>query len=173
MFVDGLEKVQRGVCVCVFDGSDRMQHMFWRYHDTDHPAREQGLDSKLGNVIEKMYQRMDDLVGRTMARCDDKDTLLMVISDHGFNTFRRGIDLNRWLEENGYLKVDDRRRHEKHLAGVDWSQTRAFAIGLTGIFINVKDKYAHGIVDAGDEAAQLREEIAQRLAALIDPKTGA
>jgi predicted AlkP superfamily phosphohydrolase/phosphomutase len=111
-------------------------------------------------------------VGRTMARCQDKDTLLMVISDHGFNTFRRGIDLNRWLEENGYLKVDDARRHEEHLTGIDWSQTRAFAIGLTGIFLNIKDKYAQGIVSPGDEAERLRDEIAQKLAALVDPQTG-
>ena len=114
-------------------------------------------------MIEDLYQRMDDLVGRTMAKCQDKDTLLMVISDHGFNTFRRGIDLNRWLEENGYLTVDDGRRSEEHLAGVDWSQTRAFAIGLTGIFINLKDKYAQGIVEPGDEAEQLRDEIAATL----------
>ena len=92
---------------------------------------------------------MDDLVGRTMAKCRREDTLLMVISDHGFNGFRRGVDLNRWLEENGYLTLHDGRRGEEHLAGVDWSRTRAFAIGLTGIFINLKDKYAQGIVDAG------------------------
>jgi predicted AlkP superfamily phosphohydrolase/phosphomutase len=115
---------------------------------------------------------MDDLVGRTMAKCRQPDTLLMVISDHGFNTFRRGIDLNRWLEENGYLTVDDSRRREEHLAGVDWSRTRAFAIGLTGIFVNVKDKFAQGIVDPGEEAERLRDEIAQRLAGVVDPKTG-
>ena len=46
---------------------------------------------------------------------------------------------------------------EEHLAGVDWSRTRAFAIGLAGIFINVKDKYDQGIVDPGDEADRLRE----------------
>ena len=103
---------------------------------------------------------MDDVVGRTMAKCQGDDNLLMVISDHGFNTFRRGIDLNRWLEENGYLKVQDDRRLEDHLAGVDWSQTRAFAIGLTGIFINIKDKYSQGIVAPGSEADELREEIA-------------
>ena len=84
-------------------------------------------------------------------------TLLLVLSDHGFNTFRRGIDLNRWLEENGYLVVDDTRRGEDYLAGVDWSQTRAFAIGLTGIFLNIKDKYAQGIVAAGKEADELRD----------------
>ena len=51
----------------------------------------------------------------------------MVISDHGFGPFRTGVDLNRWLEENGYLVVDDARRSEEHLVGVDWSRTRAFA----------------------------------------------
>jgi predicted AlkP superfamily phosphohydrolase/phosphomutase len=115
---------------------------------------------------------MDDLVGRTMARCADPGTLLMVLSDHGFNTFRRGIDLNRWLEEQGYLKVDDARRNVEHLAGVDWSQTRAFAIGLTGIFINAREKFSQGIVNPGREAEQLRAEIAQKLGALVDPASG-
>jgi predicted AlkP superfamily phosphohydrolase/phosphomutase len=171
MFFDGLDKVQRGVCVCVFDGTDRMQHMFWRYLDQDHPARPTEVPKGLANVIEDLYCRMDQMVGRTMAKCG-KDTLLLVLSDHGFNTFRRGVDLNRWLEENGYLKVADEWRQEPHLAGVDWSQTRAFAIGLTGIFLNIKDRYSQGIVAPGSEADQLREEIAGRLAALIDPESG-
>jgi predicted AlkP superfamily phosphohydrolase/phosphomutase len=173
MFFDGLDKVPRGLCVCVFDGTDRMQHMFWRYLDEQHPARPKEVPSKHRHVIEDLYRRMDDLVGRTMARCRGKDTLLMVLSDHGFNTFRRGIDLNRWLEENGYLVVDDAARHKEHLAGVDWSRTRAFAIGLTGIFLNIKDKYAQGIVAPGEEADRLREEIAGRLAAVVDPENGA
>ena len=141
MFFDSLDKVREGLCVCVFDGTDRMQHMFWRYHDAGHPARPLEISSKHFNPIENLYQRMDDLVGRTAAKCAATDTLLMVLSDHGFNTFRRGIDLNRWLEENGYLKVDDAHRQTEHLAGVDWSQTRAFAIGLTGIFLNVKASF--------------------------------
>jgi predicted AlkP superfamily phosphohydrolase/phosphomutase len=172
MFFDGLDKVQRGVCVCVFDGTDRMQHMFWRYLDEQHPARPTEVPARHKNVIEDLYRRMDDLVGRTMSRCRGDGTLLMVLSDHGFNTFRRGIDLNRWLEENGYLTVEDARRHEEHLAGVDWSRTRAFAIGLTGIFLNVQDKYSQGIVPAGTEADRLREEIARKLAALVDPQGG-
>src|SRR5262249_31664176 len=64
------------------------------------------------------------------------------------------------------------RRQEEHLAGVDWSKTRAFALGLTGIFINIKDKYAQGIVPAA-EADALRQEIAQRLMTLVDSQTGA
>jgi predicted AlkP superfamily phosphohydrolase/phosphomutase len=172
MFFDGLDKVPQGLCVCVFDGTDRMQHMFWRYLDEQHPARPAEIPAPHKNAIEDLYGRMDDLVGRTMEKCRDPGTLLMVLSDHGFNSFRRGIDLNRWLEDEGYLKVDDARRQVEHLAGVDWSQTRAFAIGLTGIFINLKDKFSQGIVASGAEAEQLRAEIAGKLALLLDPSTG-
>ena len=169
MFFDALDKVPRG--------PDRLRlrrhrpppaHVLARHRRAPPgPARPGVLAGR--NVIEDLYRRMDDLVGKTMAKCRGEDTLLMVISDHGFGPFRRGVDLNRWLEENGYLTVDDGRRDEEHLAGVDWSQTRAFAIGLAGIFINLKDKYAQGIVEPGGEADRLREEIAERLTALVDP----
>jgi len=147
--------------------------MFWRDIDPTHPARAEHPVPEGRNVIEDLYESMDDLVGRTMARCQGEDTMLMVISDHGFNGFRRGLDLNRWLEENGYLTLHKGRRNEEFLAGVDWSQTRAFALGLSGIFINLKDKYSQGIVTSGNEADTLRDEIAQRLTALVDPQTGA
>jgi predicted AlkP superfamily phosphohydrolase/phosphomutase len=169
MFFDALDKVPRGLCVCVFDGPDRMQHMFWRYHDPHHPARPAEVTA---DPIEELYARMDAVVGRTMAKCAGTDTLLIVLSDHGFTTFRRGVDLNRWLEENGYLVVDGARRGEDYLAGVDWSRTRAFAVGLTGIFLNVKDKFGRGIVDPGTDAEKLRAEIAARLAELTDPANG-
>ncbi len=169
MFFDGLEKVPQGFCVCVFDGTDRMQHMFWRYLDPSHPARPPQVPVAFANAIEDLYGRMDALVGRTLAKCDDQNTLMIVMSDHGFNTFRRGIDLNRWLEENGYLVVKDEERKKDYLAGIDWSGTRAFAIGLTGIFINLAGKFSQGIVDP-EEAPALRDEIAAKLRELIDPQ---
>ena len=103
MFFDALDKVPRGLITCVFDGTDRLQHTFWRDIDPRHPARpdDEVLDRR--SVIEDLYVRMDDLVARTRTRCRDENTLLMVISDHGFGPFRRGVDLNRWLLENGYL----------------------------------------------------------------------
>jgi predicted AlkP superfamily phosphohydrolase/phosphomutase len=159
--------------VVVFDGTDRLQHMFWRDIDPTHPARAEHPVPEGRNFIEDLYRRMDDLVGRTVAKCRHEDTLLMVISDHGFNGFRRGLDLNRWLEENGYLAFHPGRRGEEFLAGVDWSRTRAFAVGLTGIFLNLRGKYSQGIVEPGAEADKLREEIARRLSGLIDPQTGA
>src|SRR4029077_18369478 len=111
-------------------------------------------------------------VGKTVARCRHEDTLLMVISDHGFGPFRRGVDLNRWLEMNGYLKLHEGRRNEEHLSGVDWSRTRAFAIGLAGIYINTMGKYSQGIVEPGAEVDRLRAQIAERLTALVDPESG-
>ncbi|MHC4325863.1 MAG: alkaline phosphatase family protein [Planctomycetota bacterium] len=101
MFFDSLDKIKRGLCVCVFDGTDRIQHTFWRDIDDQHPAHKQRRQKRQGKAIEELYRRMDDLVGDTLDRCKSKDTVLMIISDHGFNSFRSGIDLNRWLEENG------------------------------------------------------------------------
>ncbi len=173
MFFDALDKVPRGLIACVFDGTDRLQHTFWRDIDPGHPARPNRDVLGGRDVIGDLYRRMDDLVGKTMSKCRHKDTLLLVISDHGFGPFRRGVDLNRWLEENGYLVLDDGRRQEDHLAGVDWSKTRAFAIGLAGIYVNIKDKYAQGIVEPDGEADRLREEISRRLTALVDPENGA
>lgn len=171
MFFDSLDKVKQGLCVCVFDGTDRVQHCFWRQIDEEHPANagDQQQSCSKSNAIEHVYQNTDTLLGKTMEKCRDKDTVLMVISDHGFGPFRYGVDLNHWLEENGYLKVKDGQRGQKHLAGIDWSQTRAFAIGLTGIFLNLKGRESQGIVDPGDQADQLREEIAEKLGKLIDP----
>ena len=169
MFFDSLDKVKRGLCVCVFDGMDRIQHTFWREIDKEHPLYQETQNGDKKSAIEKQYKRMDDLVGRVLSKSDDKDTLFMVISDHGFSTFRYGVDLNRWLEENGYLAVKDGVRDNlKHLEAIDWSQTRAYAIGLSGIYLNLKGREAQGIVQDGPEADQLREEIKDKLLKLTD-----
>jgi hypothetical protein len=168
MFFDSLDKVRHGLCVCVFDGMDRIQHAFWRDIDCDHPARcERSRDGGC-NAVEDIYRRADDLVGRTVEACDDDDTVLMVISDHGFNSFRCGIDLNRWLEENGYLVIGEERCGVKDLTAVDWSKTRAFAVGLAGIYLNLKGRESRGIVNPGEEAERLRTEIADKLMELDD-----
>ena len=97
----------------------------------------------------------------------------MVISDHGFTNFRRGVNLNSWLRENGYLALKD--GHETSadwFEHVDWSKTRAFSLGLTGLFVNRKGREASGIVAEGAEYRALVHEIARKLEALVDPETG-
>ena len=76
-------------------------------------GRVRALPQTPDRVLEELYCRMDALVGRTVAACDRDRSVLMIISDHGFNSFRRGVDLNRWLEIGGYLKVNEPRRAEK------------------------------------------------------------
>ncbi len=172
MFFDALDKLKRGLCVCVFDGTDRIQHTFWRYLDENHPALKESPDRRHQNAIENLYQDMDGLVGKLIDKYEDEETVIMIISDHGFNSFRRGVDLNRWLEENGYLHLKGDGRNKKYLAGVDWSKTRAFALGLAGIYLNIKGREAKGIVQPGSEAQQLRDEIAAKLTGLTDSETG-
>lgn len=166
MFFDSLEKVSKGLCVCVFDGTDRLQHTFWRDVDPEHPAHDPSSNGR--NVIEELYKSMDRLVAKTIKQCNQKDTLLMVISDHGFNSFRYGVDLNRWLEENGYLALKNGDRGGKYLTAIDWSRTRAFAIGLSGIYLNLKNRESQGIVNPNGQADELRREIAEKLSGLTD-----
>jgi len=169
MFLDSLEKIRHGLCICVFDGTDRVQHAFWRQLDESHPANNGKFVSIKTSAIEEIYKHADTFLEKILKQYNQKDTLIMVISDHGFNAFRYGVDLNRWLEENGYLELKDRDRNKKNLAAVDWSKTRAFAMGLSGIFLNIRGRESKGIVDAITEAPALREEIAEKLRQLHDP----
>ncbi|MDP6058269.1 MAG: alkaline phosphatase family protein [Pirellulaceae bacterium] len=171
MFFDALDRVRQGMITCVFDGPDRIQHMFFRFIDVDHPALH-GRANTHEHAIRDMYQRMDDLVGQTMARMNDQ-TALFVLSDHGFKPFRRGVDLNAWLLENGYLSLKDNatKSDRTYLKDVDWSQTRAYAIGLAGIYVNQKGREANGIVERGKQASDLVDELAEKLTGLRDPHT--
>ncbi len=157
MFLSALRSVSRGVVACVFDTSDRVQHMFYR---------NMGISGTHTKVIEEMYQRMDSLVGETLPFID-KDTALYVLSDHGFTSFRRGVNLNSWLHQNGYLKLKtDAPIGGSFFEGVDWAATRAYALGLSGMYLNVRGREAQGTVEPGPQAEQLRREIISRLSEL-------
>lgn len=170
MFFDALKKVRRGMVVCVFDGPDRIQHMFWRFLEPDHPAL-QGQANRHADAIRDMYVRMDQLVGRTMEQIGD-DSTLFVMSDHGFTSFQRGVDLNAWLRSEGFLVLNGGAgsSNQLYLKDVDWSQTKAYAIGLAGIFINQAGREARGIVKPGAETDELVRHIAGRLSGLCDPQ---
>jgi predicted AlkP superfamily phosphohydrolase/phosphomutase len=172
MFFAGLDRLRRGSLVCVFDATDRIQHMFWRYLDPNHPAGRGRETAEHRDAIEQLYRHNDALVGRVMAQLRDGD-LLMVLSDHGFTSFRRGINLNSWLHANGYLTLKPGTDGSSEwLRDVDWSRTRAYALGLTGLFLNIKGREGEGIVEPGAEAAALRKELAGKLTGLRDEALG-
>ncbi|HVS11118.1 MAG TPA: alkaline phosphatase family protein [Planctomycetota bacterium] len=170
---DALDKSRRGFTTVVFDTSDRISHMFWRYLDPSHPANRGKDTERYKDVIAQMYGRMDELVGELRERLgDERDTVLMVISDHGFTNFRRGVNLNTWLRDKGYLVLrEGAETSPDWFANVDWSRTRAFTLGLTGLFVNRAGREAQGIVQKG-ELKELCRELKRGLEALRDPLDG-
>ncbi len=168
MFFAALERLRKGTLACVFDATDRIQHMFWRYLEDGHPAARGREDAEHKDAIEELYKRNDALVGRVLEKVKDGD-LVMVISDHGFNSFRRGVNLNSWLHAEGYLTLKDGcDGSSEWLRDVDWSQTRAYALGLTGMFLNLEGREAEGIVKPGEEAEALKAELSAKLKDLMD-----
>jgi predicted AlkP superfamily phosphohydrolase/phosphomutase len=172
MFFDALEKTPQGLCACVFDTTDRVQHMFWRYLDKDHPAVRDVPQGQKPRVIQELYDRVDSLIGRVLQQIDDQ-TLLLVISDHGFKSFNRCMNLNAWLHQNGYLVLKEGKSESGDwFEDVDWSRTRAYTLGLNGLYMNVKGREREGIVQAGAESEALKEELRSKLDGLVDPGSG-
>ena len=162
-----------------FEFPDRVGHVFWRFRDPQHPAYDAALASRYGDAIEKSYATMDEIVGETAKALKPEDVLI-VLSDHGFATWRRSVNYNSWLVENGYLvlKGDARRQNLEALfsrgqfwEAVDWSKSKAYAMGLGDIYVNLQGREQGGIVAPGAEYEALRAELSERLLALTDPKT--
>ena len=171
MWFQALKMTRKGVVACVFDTSDRIQHMFWRYIEENHPANRLTPPDLDFDPLEHLYIQMDDLLRRSRARLRKND-LLMVISDHGFKSFRRCFNLNAWLRQNGYLHLKEGHPGGDFFQGVDWEKTRAYGVGLGGFFINLKGREKKGAVAPGEEYQNLRNEIKQKLTGLIDSQTG-
>ena len=95
-----------------------------------------------------------------------------MLFDHGFTSWRRAFSLNSWLEQNGYLTVQDRNRRDlDFLQNVDWPRTQAYALGLSGLYVNLEGRDAFGIVPPSDRGVLLRE-ITRGLLREVDPATG-
>jgi predicted AlkP superfamily phosphohydrolase/phosphomutase len=173
MFFKALANTHRGAVVCVFDTTDRIQHMFFRYLDENHPANRDKDFERHRDAIRDLYVRMDEMIERVRKELGEKD-VLMIMSDHGFKVFRRGINLNTWLEKNGYLSRTNGEAAggAEYFAGVDWENTRAYAVGLGGLFLNIRGREAKGTVEKGAEAKALKDEIRTKLTGLKDPDSG-
>jgi predicted AlkP superfamily phosphohydrolase/phosphomutase len=171
MLFDALEKTKQGLCACVFDTTDRVQHMFWRYLEEDHPSARNVPQDQRPRIIENLYSRMDALIGRVMNEIDDH-TLLLVVSDHGFKSFARCVNVNAWLHQNGYLALKNNKTESGDwFEDVDWSRTRAYTMGLNGLYLNLKGREREGTV-AIEEARVFKNELRSKLDGLTDPATG-
>jgi len=173
MLFNALDKTKKGMVVCVFETTDSIQHMFWRYLDKDHPAL-RTCPAELGpEVIEDLFIKMDAMIGRIRIKMSPRSALF-IMSDHGFKPFRRGVNLNSWLRANGYLALrDGKDQGAEWFKDVDWDRTKAYALGLGGLYLNQKDREAQGIVAPDREAKELRRELQKKLTGLRDGENGA
>ncbi|MCI0459304.1 MAG: alkaline phosphatase family protein [Gemmataceae bacterium] len=176
MMLHELERFTEGFFFCLFDTPDRVQHMFWRCGEPDHPANAgaNGKAAEYRHVIEDQYRACDAVVGKALAHADER-TLFIALSDHGFSSFQRGVHLNTWLCEQGLLKLKPGVRPGEEAGdffrGVDWAGTKAYSLGLAGIYVNLRGREAHGIVPPA-EAEGLKRSIAEGLTGLTDPQRG-
>lgn len=173
MLFNALDKTKKGLVVCVFETTDSISHMFWRYLDKDHPALKKGPSGMSSQIIEDLFRRMDEMIGRVRKKMSGKSALF-IMSDHGFKPFRRGVNLNSWLYKNGYLALKEGKvERGEWFKGVDWKRTKAYALGLGGVYINQKEREAEGTVAAGPESKALCAELQKKLTGLRDGETGA
>jgi len=174
MMLSELERFREGLFFVLFDTPDRMQHMFWRFREPDHPANRDSTSPEMASVIEEQYRVYDDIVGKAMSRADDR-TLLMVLSDHGMNSFQRGLNLNTWLFENGFLALKKGYQPgedtDEFFHNIDWSLTKAYSLGLGCIFLNLKGREAEGILNQ-EQAEETQKAIVRGLSGLRDDERG-
>lgn len=161
-----------GLYYMYFSSLDLGQHMFWALNDPKHPFYKAEESKRFGPVTADLYRRFDAVVGRALAALPP-DTAILAISDHGFNPFYRKVNINSWLQREGYLAVrkDAAEDPPSILGSGDWGRTRAYALGLNGLYINLSGREGAGIVKPG-EKRRLMEELKAKLEALTDPKTG-
>lgn len=170
--LDELDRGGADLFISAWTATDRVGHMFWRFRDGKHPLHDPGAPERWRTALEMTYRKADAITGRVMERLRGDDTLF-VLSDHGFGTWRTGFHLNTWLRDNGYLAVaDPRAAAGGFLQGVDWANTRAYSVGLSSLYLNLKGRETVGVVSP-DGADALIAELREKLAGVKDPATGA
>jgi predicted AlkP superfamily phosphohydrolase/phosphomutase len=141
----------------VFTETDRFHHYHWGRRG----------EPWVETILDRLYRAIDDHLADMAARLDEDDALY-VVSDHGFTPIRAEVHLNRWLAQEGFLRLEgDRPRSLADIA----PGTLAFALDPGRIYLHRKGRYPLGEVTPSDEPGVLAD-IAAGLAALRDPDSG-
>lgn len=165
MLDHAIDEFRGGLLFFYFSSTDLQAHIYWWEGDEKHPVRTPEAARKYNAVIEALYCQVDSVLGKARERLG-KDTPVLVMSDHGFANFRRCVGLTTWLKREGYLSAASDVTRD-----ADWMNTRAFGLGLNGLYVNLKGREKLGIVEPGERDALLKE-ISAKLLALRDPQNG-
>ncbi len=169
-----LNRFDSGLLFYYISSTDQRQHMFWRLSDEKHPAYNAKLAREFGGTIEKTYRQADEILAQAMAKAG-RDTVIMAMSDHGFNPFYRSFNLNTWLVAEGYHRFGNpamREEPELGFPSTEWGRTKAYGVGMNALYINQRGREIDGIVAPGPEKDALVAEICRKLESYRDPKTG-
>ncbi|MCX5659664.1 MAG: alkaline phosphatase family protein [Planctomycetota bacterium] len=171
MLFHDLPRFKSGVLFSYFQGSDVVQHMFWRGIDPEHPLYSDPETQRHADAIPRFYARCDAILGRASAAMNNQG-VVVVISDHGFAPFRRAVHLNAILRDLGWLTLKEGKQTSGELmADVDWSKTRAYAIGFNAVYLNLVGRESQGMVRK-DDAIRAAKELTAALEAWVDPGSG-
>jgi predicted AlkP superfamily phosphohydrolase/phosphomutase len=158
-----LDNYTDGLLFFYFSSTDMQAHMLWWDTDAKHPYRSTAGARKYFQHLQDLYVRMDTVVGDLLKRYGDT-AHIMIMSDHGFSNFKRQFNLNTWLRDNSYLGPAD---CTSVLAKKDWSDTRAFGLGINSLYLNLRGRERYGIVEPG-EKDRLLDELVAKLEAVRD-----
>ncbi len=164
LFEYAIENYDDGLLFFYFSSSDLQSHMFWWDSDDPHPSRTPAETNKYFAHIKRLYQKLDKIIGDIHDRYGAKATIF-VMSDHGFANFGRQFNLNSWLRDTGFLNPSECTsiRHD-----ADWSRTRAYGLGINGLYLNLKGREPEGTVAPGDERERLLKQLVARLQGVRD-----
>lgn len=161
-----VENYEDGLLFFYFSSSDLQSHIFWwaPKENGAHPTLSTAETSQRFSYVKDLYRRLDEVIGDLYDRYGDKATIF-VMSDHGFANFGRQFNLNSWLRDFGYLNP---RECTSIISDADWSRTRAYGLGINGLYLNLKGRERDGIVETGEEQERLTKQLIARLQAVRD-----
>ena len=161
-----IKNYEDGLLFFYFSSSDLQSHMFWWDADEnpDHPTRTSPEASHRYQHVKDLYKRLDEVIGDLYDRYGSKATIF-VMSDHGFANFGRQFNLNSWLRDFGFLNPSE---CKSILVDCDWTRTRAYGMGINGLYLNLKGRERDGIVEPGEEQEKLTKQLVARLQAVRD-----
>ncbi|MBN1456941.1 MAG: alkaline phosphatase family protein, partial [Sedimentisphaerales bacterium] len=159
-----MKHYEDGLLYFYFSSTDMQAHMLWWDSDEEHPTRSKEAAKKYFEHVKTIYERMDGVLKRIIDKYA-KEATVIVISDHGFANFKRQFGLNKWLLDNGYIGPSD---CKSLMTDADWSGTRAYGLGINGLYLNLKGRERDGIVEPGQEQEELLEELITKLQAVKD-----
>lgn len=188
---DAIDQGDWKVLFHFFGTPDRICHMLMRHMDPLHPQYDEaeanrivhhfGQDFALKDSGLVIYKEMDKIVGYVLDDVLLEEDVLMIVSDHGFDSFRRQVDLNAWLAHEGFMALANKsalgfpktakEMSKSTLKFIDWRESQAYSVAIGKIYLNMKGREAKGVV-TDEEADAVLKEISDRLYAMTDPDSG-